>query len=102
MFYKFTPQREAFQKAQGKDPAKPKRPQTAYFYFLADFREKSKGLQLKEGEKIPSLAGQAWQKMNKKEREPYLQKVAEDKKRYDKEIEAYKKNVGVAVFCYVL
>ena len=50
-------------------------------------------MQLKEGEKIPSLAGQAWQKMSKKEKEPYLQKVEEDRKRYEREMEAYKKNV---------
>ena len=50
-------------------------------------------MQLKEGEKIPSLAGQAWQKMSKKEKEPYLLKVEEDRKRYEREIEAYKKNV---------
>ena len=89
-----TTQREAYQKAQGKDPAKPKRPQTAYFYFLADFREKHKGVQLKEGEKIPSLAGQAWQKMSKKEKDPYLEKVEEDRKRYEREMAAYKKNVS--------
>ena len=55
-------------------------------------------MQLKEGEKIPSLAGQAWQKMSKKEKEPYLEKVAEDRKRYEKEIEAYKKKACVYGF----
>lgn len=31
--------------------------------------------------------------MSKKEKDPYQDKVAEDKKRYEREMESYKKNV---------
>ncbi len=86
-------QRAAHQKALGKDPDKPKRPQTAYFYFLADFREKYKNKTLKEGEKIPSMAGEAWRKLSDKDKQPYNEKVAEDRKRYEVELAKYKKMV---------
>ena len=56
------------------------------------------GKTLKEGEKIPTLAGQAWQKLSDSAKKPYLDKVAVDKARYDKEMEQYKKEVSAHFF----
>lgn len=57
---RYMKEREALDKKMGKDPTKPKRPQTAYFFFLSDFRKEMAGKSLPSGEKIPTLAGKRW------------------------------------------
>lgn len=80
-------------KAKGKDPSKPKRPQTAYFFFLADFRKEMTGKSLPEDQKIPALAGQKWKNMSDGEKQRYQDMVEKDKVRYNKELAEWKKSV---------
>ena len=72
---------------------RPKRPQTAYFLFLADFRIQVKDIKLKEGEKIPCLAAKEWQKMTDEEKKPYTDKLAVEWKKYEGRMAEYKKQV---------
>jgi len=76
----------------GKDPNKPKRPQTAYFCFLAEFRKEMAGKTLKDGEKIPTLAGEKWRLMTADRKKQYEELVEKDKLRYEREMEEYKKS----------
>ena len=74
-------------------PVKPKRPQTAYFLFLADYRIKIKDVKLKEGERIPTLAAKEWQNMSDLEKKPYADRLAADWKKYEEELTNYRKEV---------
>jgi len=81
----------ALDKQLGKDPTKPKRPQTAYFFFLAEFRKEMAGKTLEDGEKIPSLAGEKWREMAPERKKTYEDMVEVDKKRYNREMDEWKK-----------
>ncbi|XP_077231373.1 high mobility group B protein 7-like [Tasmannia lanceolata] len=74
-----------------KDPNMPKRPATAFFLFMDDFRktfkesnpdEKSVSVVAKEG-------GEKWKSMTDEEKKPYLEKVAELKVEYEKAMEKF-------------
>jgi hypothetical protein len=85
-----------------KDSEKPKRAPTAYFIFLADFRKemaKSENKDEKGGQKIPSLAGEKWRSMGDKEKEPFVKKEAEEKKKYEVAMEEYRKKVPLFDCC---
>ncbi|KAL5014272.1 hypothetical protein ScPMuIL_008542 [Solemya velum] len=73
------------------DPNKPKRPQSSYFLFLADFRERMKngGLDHKQ---ILSKAGEEWRELTDKAKEPYIKKSLEEKKKYDVAMAQYGQN----------
>ena len=51
------------------------------------------GKQLKEGQKIPTLAGERWQTMSDEQKKPYSAMVEKDKARYSKEMEQWKLTV---------
>ncbi|XP_057312504.1 uncharacterized protein LOC130654018 isoform X1 [Hydractinia symbiolongicarpus] len=89
---RYLKEKEALDKKMGKDPNKPKRPQTAYFCFLAEFRKEIAGKTLKDGEKIPQLAGERWRDMKAENKKKYEEIVEKDKERYEKEMEEYRKN----------
>merc|ERR1719326_2640205 len=81
-----------------KDPNKPKRATTAYFYFLGDARAEIVRVDLK-GDKskvaeVTKIAGAKWKALDAKSKEKYEQLAAKDKERYAKEMEEYKKNGG--------
>ncbi|CAC5410317.1 unnamed protein product [Mytilus coruscus] len=78
-----------------KDENKPKRPQSAYFLFLADYRKKMKGSDISNKDLICS-AGKVWGDMSSKEKKPYQDKNAEEVKKYEKEIKEYKENGGAS------
>ena len=61
---RYLKEKEALDKKMGKDPSKPKRPQTGYFFFLGEFRKEMAGKTLEDGEKIPALAGEKWRDMS--------------------------------------
>lgn len=91
---RFLKEKEAEDKKSGKeakDPSKPKRPQSGYFLFLADFRKQMAGKTLEGGEKIPSLAGEKWRDMPSQDKKKYDQMVEQDKQRYEKEMDEWKK-----------
>ncbi|KAL8589390.1 hypothetical protein ACOMHN_021542 [Nucella lapillus] len=78
-------------KGKKTDPNKPKRPMTAYFMFLGDFRIKMKnrGVDHKE---ILRLAGEEWRNMTAEDKKPYEKKSIEAGKRYEQEMAEYRKN----------
>lgn len=84
------PKAEGRQK-KAKDPNKPKRPTSAYFYFLADCREVAK----REGRSVSKIAeftkecSAKWREMNEKTKEPFEKKAEFDKERYDREMKLY-------------
>ncbi|XP_076468813.1 high mobility group protein B3-like isoform X2 [Babylonia areolata] len=75
------------------DPNKPKRPMTAYFIFLGDFRIKMKnrGVDHKE---ILRLAGEEWRNMSAEQKKPYEKRSVEAGKKYELEMAEYRKNEG--------
>jgi len=89
---RYLKEKEVLDKRMGKDPNKPKRPQTAYFCFLAEFRKEMAGKTLKDGEKIPTLAGEKWRLMTADRKKQYEELVEKDKLRYEREMEEYKKS----------
>ncbi|KAK9846121.1 hypothetical protein WJX84_002860 [Apatococcus fuscideae] len=68
-----------------RDPSQLKRPQSAYFFFLADYREAYKKEHPGEPvavKVIGKAAGDQWRDMGAEAREPYEQKSTENKKSY--------------------
>eukprot|EP00116_Pleurobrachia_bachei_P006422 sb/3466684/ len=74
-----------------RDEDKPKRPASAYFHFLVDFRKKMAGKPLPEHTTIPKLSGALWQKMTEDERRPYNEKMEQEKKVYEQKLADYRK-----------
>ena len=74
-----------------RDEEKPKRPASAYFHFLVEFRQKMAGKPLPEHTTIPKLSGALWQKMTEEERRPYNDKMEAEKKIYEKNLAEYRK-----------
>lgn len=73
-----------------KDPNAPKKPSTAYILYCKDELPRLKQEQPNVNQKDRlSLAGQNWKTLSDKEKEPYYQLEAKDKKRYQKEMEEY-------------
>merc|ERR1711872_518755 len=73
----------------------PKRPSTAYFHFLADFRKKMKGTDVGHKDVI-SQAGQAWQRLSEDEKEPYQLRQREEKIAYEDKMAEYRANLRSA------
>lgn len=80
-------------KGKSVDPNKPKRPPTAYFLFLADFRVRmaDKGIEHKE---ILKLAGEEWRNLTPDVKGPYESKALEESKKYEEAMTQYRKNGG--------
>ncbi|XP_060572760.1 high mobility group protein B3-like [Ruditapes philippinarum] len=76
---------------KAKDPNKPKRATSAYFYYLAHCREEAK----KQGRSISKIAeftkeaSEKWRNLNGKEKQEFESKAAADKQRYDREMQQY-------------
>lgn len=88
---RYLKEKEAYDRKMGKDPNKPKRPQTAYFFFLADFRKEMANKPLPDGKKIPTLAGERWKLMTETDKITYEKMVEKDKARYEKEMAEWRK-----------
>ena len=80
------------------DPNKPKRAQTAYFLFLAEFRAKHKDEFTGEGsnKELIKAASVAWNGLSSAEKAPFEQKYKEEKKLADAAMAKYKANGGGA------
>ena len=78
-------------KKKAKDPNKPKRAMVAFMYFSIDQRPEVQKAnpQLKIAE-ISKILGQKWRDMSDSQKAKYDAKAAADKKRYEKEMKAYK------------
>ncbi|KAM0964242.1 hypothetical protein ACFX13_020673 [Malus domestica] len=73
-----------------KDPNAPKRPLTAFFLFLDDFRKSykeanpdSKGVKM-----VTKEGGEKWKSMIDEEKKPYVDKAAELKQEYKRALES--------------
>ncbi|RKP09194.1 Nhp6bp [Thamnocephalis sphaerospora] len=73
-----------------KDPNAPKRALSAYMFFATDNRPrvKEENPDAQFGE-IGKILGKEWKAMDEKDKKEYFQKAAEDKKRYEREMEEY-------------
>ena len=73
---------------------KPKKPLSAYIYFSQEFREiiRSKFPFLTVAQ-IMKAVSYRWQLLNKDQKLPFEQIAIEDKQRYDREVNDFKKGV---------
>ncbi|XP_022744527.1 high mobility group B protein 3-like isoform X2 [Durio zibethinus] len=78
-----------------KDPNKPKRPPTAFFVFLEEFRiiYKREHPKVKAVSAVGKAGGEKWKSMSNAEKAPYEAKAAKRKSEYEKLMEAYKKKL---------
>ncbi|KAH9296826.1 hypothetical protein KI387_028508 [Taxus chinensis] len=81
-----------------KDPNQPKRPQTAFFVFLEEFRKtfKAENPNVKGVTAVGKACGEKWKAMSEKEKAPYVAKAAQMKTEYDRSMVAYKKKKDAA------
>jgi hypothetical protein len=80
-----------------KDKNAPKKPLSAYMIYAVENRERVKkendGIAFGE---IGKLLGNEWKQLNEKDKEKYIKKADEDKKRYETEFDTYSQNATVA------
>ncbi|PIA59382.1 hypothetical protein AQUCO_00400335v1 [Aquilegia coerulea] len=76
-----------------KDPNKPKRPPSAFFVFLEDFRKtfKQEHPTVKAVSAVGKAAGEKWKSMSSVEKHPYEVKAAKRKLEYERLMNTYSK-----------
>ncbi|KAD6120361.1 hypothetical protein E3N88_11632 [Mikania micrantha] len=76
-----------------KDPNKPKRPPSAFFVFLEEFRKtfKKENPNVKAVSAVGKAGGEKWKSMSAAEKAPYEAKAAKRKADYEKLMTAYNK-----------
>ncbi|XP_068639957.1 HMG1/2-like protein [Aristolochia californica] len=77
----------------GKDPNKPKRPASAFFVFMEEFRKsfKEKNPNNKSVSVVGKAGGDKWKSMTEADKAPYVAKAAKRKTEYNKNMAAYNK-----------
>ncbi|KAK7256899.1 hypothetical protein RIF29_30465 [Crotalaria pallida] len=89
------PEKNTAQKSKKakKDPNKPKRPPSAFFVFLEEFRKtfKEENPNVKAVSAVGKAGGEKWKSLTKAEKAPYEAKAAKRKAEYEKLINAYNK-----------
>ncbi|PSS23817.1 High mobility group B protein [Actinidia chinensis var. chinensis] len=80
-------------KTAKKDPNKPKRPASAFFVFLEEFRKtfKKENPNVKAVSAVGKAGGEKWKSMSVAEKAPYEAKAAKKKSEYEKLMNAYNK-----------
>ncbi|KAI8112164.1 hypothetical protein M9434_003488 [Picochlorum sp. BPE23] len=75
-----------------KDPNAPKKPMSAYFFFMADVRPKTKADNPDAGvAELGKIMGAEWNKIKETAAaDKYKEKATADKARYEKEMKKYK------------
>lgn len=75
---------------KGKNPNAMKRPLTAFFLFMDDFRKtyKEENPDSKGGKEVAKEGGEKWKSMTDEEKKPYQDKAAELKAEYEKALES--------------
>lgn len=73
-----------------KDPNAPKRPPTAFFIFMDDFRKsyKEANPDSKGVKEVAKEGGEKWKSMTDEEKKPYQDKATELKAEYEKALES--------------
>ncbi|KAI3995473.1 hypothetical protein MKX01_004085, partial [Papaver californicum] len=81
------------EKLASKDPNKPKRPPSAFFVFLEEFRKtyKLENPHVKGVAAVGKAGGEKWKSLSNAEKVPYEAKAAERKSEYEKVMSAYNK-----------
>ena len=81
------------EKKAKKDPNKPKRPPSAFFVFLEEFRKtfKAENPNVKAVSVVGKAGGEKWKSLSSAEKAPYEAKAAKRKAEYEKLIKAYDK-----------
>ncbi|KAF5956127.1 hypothetical protein HYC85_008983 [Camellia sinensis] len=82
-------------KAAAKDPNKPKRPASAFFVFMEEFRKtyKEKHPNNKSVAAVGKAGGDKWKSMSEAEKAPFVSRAEKRKTEYNKNIEAYNKRI---------
>ncbi|XVF16027.1 hypothetical protein REPUB_Repub09cG0206200 [Reevesia pubescens] len=78
-------------KKAAKDPNKPKRPASAFFVFMEEFRKqyKEEHPDNKSVSAVGKAGGAKWKSMTEAEKAPYVQKAEKRKSEYNKKMQAY-------------
>ncbi|CAN1215600.1 High mobility group B protein 2, partial [Linum perenne] len=78
-------------KKAAKDPNKPKRPPSAFFVFMEEFRQlfKEQNPNNKSVAAVGKAAGAKWKAMSESDKAPYKEKADKRKTEYEKTIAAY-------------
>ncbi|KAK8606706.1 hypothetical protein V6N13_052468 [Hibiscus sabdariffa] len=78
-------------KKAAKDPNKPKRPPSAFFVFMEEFRKqyKEENPDNRSVAAVGKASGAKWKSMTDAEKAPYVQKADNRKTEYNKNIQAY-------------
>ncbi|XVE82395.1 hypothetical protein DITRI_Ditri16bG0001100 [Diplodiscus trichospermus] len=78
-------------KKAAKDPNKPKRPASAFFIFMEEFRKqyKEEHPDNKSVSAVGKAGGEKWKTMIVAEKAPYVQKAEKRKSEYNKKMQAY-------------
>ncbi|KAJ0095489.1 hypothetical protein Patl1_14959 [Pistacia atlantica] len=84
------PKPKRLRKAAKDNSNKPKRPPTAFFLFMDDFRKEYKEAnpESKGVKEVAKEGGERWNNMSEEEKKPYLDKAAELKAEYGKALES--------------
>ncbi|KAL9225706.1 hypothetical protein vseg_001599 [Gypsophila vaccaria] len=79
-----------------KDPNKPKRPPSAFFVFMEDFRVqyKQKHPNNKSVAAVGKAGGEKWKSLSDAEKAPFIQKAEKRKADYEKTMTAYNKRLA--------
>ncbi|KAL0912686.1 hypothetical protein M5K25_018677 [Dendrobium thyrsiflorum] len=75
----------------GKDPNKPKRPPSAFFVFMEQFRKefKEKNPNNKQVSVVGKAGGDKWKSLSQSEKAPFVAKADKLKAEYQKKLKAY-------------
>ncbi|KAA8547591.1 hypothetical protein F0562_004020 [Nyssa sinensis] len=79
-----------------KDPNKPKRPASAFFVFMEEFRKqyKEKHPNNKSVSVVGKAGGDKWKSLSDAEKAPYVAKAEKRKTEYNKNLQAYNKKIA--------
>ncbi|KAH6837190.1 high mobility group B1 [Perilla frutescens var. hirtella] len=90
---KADPRKAKKDKQVKKDPNKPKRPPSAFFVFLEEFRItfKKENPNVKAVSAVGKAGGEKWKSLSEAEKAPYEAKAAKRKAEYEKLMNAYNK-----------
>ncbi|KAL8487083.1 hypothetical protein ACS0TY_023213 [Phlomoides rotata] len=84
------------EKNASKDPNKPKRPPSAFFVFMEDFRKqyKEKHPNNKSVATVGKAGGDRWKSLTAEEKAPYQAKAEKRKEEYERNMEAYNRKLA--------
>ncbi|CAK8561929.1 unnamed protein product [Lathyrus sativus] len=82
-------------KKAAKDPNKPKRPPSAFFVFMGDFREQYKKdhPNNKSVAAVGKACGEEWKSLTEEEKAPYVARALKKKEEYEITLQAYNKKL---------